>query len=225
MIRSAPPMVHSCVSNMSSPSEVVFAAFLGGFNKFAPRPMTRPPLWDGRSRFTKPSKARLPSHTALPCCCYIFAFSVSSFDCPWLLPCRFPSDAPGKHRLAFVAWRYCSTPFTTVFEARIMILTIDFYVLPRFSSTAHHLSPPAAIVHFHSRLLSDSTRLSSEHPIPTSISVNSFIAHYPAVTKRAGLCFELSSLNTSIKYGETAGARLELDLQIPASECGQKAQL
>ena len=39
LARSAPPMVNSCVSNMSSSSGVVFAAFLG---VSAPRPTTRP---------------------------------------------------------------------------------------------------------------------------------------------------------------------------------------
>ncbi len=63
----APEMVHSCVSNMSSPSEIVSAAVLVCFQ------MTRPPLWDGLSLLMKPSQVREPHHTFLPCCCYVFA--------------------------------------------------------------------------------------------------------------------------------------------------------
>jgi hypothetical protein len=65
-------------------------------------PRLVPPLWDGLSHFMEPSQTRLPRHTSLPCCYCIFACSASSFDLPWLLPSRFSSHAPGKHRLVFV---------------------------------------------------------------------------------------------------------------------------
>ena len=65
-------------------------------------PQLFPPLWDGLSHFMEPSQTRLPRHTSHPSCYYIFACSASSFDLSWLLPSRFSSHAPGKHRLVFV---------------------------------------------------------------------------------------------------------------------------
>ena len=66
-------------------------------------PQLVPPLWDGLSHFMEQSQTRLPRHTSLPCCYCIFACSALSFDHPWRVTSRFSSDAPGKHRLVYVA--------------------------------------------------------------------------------------------------------------------------
>ncbi len=145
----APEMVHSCVSNMLSPSEIVFAAVLGFFCSLTP-------LWDGLSLLMKQLQARMPRHTSLPCCCYVFACSFSSFDCPCLLRSRFPSmDLASIDGLSLRRWEWRSrfTPFTTLSESIWCSnhdSTNDIYVLPRISSTAHHLSPPAVIMHLQS---------------------------------------------------------------------------
>ena len=66
-------------------------------------PRLVPPLWDGLFHFMGPSQTRLPRHTSLTCCYDIFACSALSFDHPWRVTSRFSSDAPGKHRLVYVA--------------------------------------------------------------------------------------------------------------------------
>ena len=55
------------------------------------------------NNFMGPSQTRLPRHTSLTCCYYISACSASSFDHSWRVTSRFSSDAPGKHRLVYVA--------------------------------------------------------------------------------------------------------------------------
>ncbi len=79
----------------------------------------------------------MPRHTSLqvPCCCYVFACSISSFDCPCLLSSRFPipSDAPGKHRRAFVAQVRVAVPLYSTYHS-MLCSNLDFYVLPRILS-------------------------------------------------------------------------------------------
>jgi hypothetical protein len=95
----------------------------------------------------------LPHHTSLSICCYILESSVTSFDRPWLLPSHSPSDAPGKHGRAFVTKVRVADPLYSIyafFWYSKHDSTTEFCMLPRFSSAAHQLSPPAVIVHLHS---------------------------------------------------------------------------
>ena len=79
-------------------------------------PQLVPPLWDGLSHFMELSQTRLPRHTSLPCCYCIFACSASSLDLPCLLPSRFSSHAPGKHRLVFVVSVRVTVPLYSIYD-------------------------------------------------------------------------------------------------------------
>jgi hypothetical protein len=124
-------MVRSCVSNVSSPSGVVFAAFFGDLRSSI---MTHP-VTLGTCRFFSFHEA-FAGTIVMPYALSMLLLhsSVSPLFCPLLLPCPFPSDAPSQHRRAFI----------TYVQVEVQVVSInafigcshqdsisDFYVLPR----------------------------------------------------------------------------------------------